>query len=305
MAPHRVAHPIQVPAPGRLQKHDTPTECAPVSRPRIDAPRGVLQRPAPAGRIVHERFAPSPALEAFVQHFWTVRWDLRGEPPLLAETLPHPCVHVVFERGQARIAGVQSRRFRRRLQGQGRVFGIKFRPAAFQPWLKAPVSRLTDRTVSLHSVFGRESIALRDALLAEPDVRRCMTLAEDFLRPRLPPMPEPLARLRDLVERLAVDPSLTRMEQVAALAGLEPRNLQRRFSAAVGVSPKWVIQRYRLHEAAEQLARPDAPDMASLALQLGYFDQSHFIRDFKALVGRAPGQYAAQAASARGKRAPG
>nr|WP_254625240.1 MULTISPECIES: helix-turn-helix transcriptional regulator [unclassified Myxococcus] len=93
------------------------------------------------------------------------------------------------------------------------------------------------------------------------------------------------------------------MEQVAALAGLEPRNLQRRFSAAVGVSPKWVIQRYRLHEAAEQLARADAPDMASLALQLGYFDQSHFIRDFKALVGRAPGQYAAQAAAARGKRA--
>nr|WP_274622340.1 helix-turn-helix transcriptional regulator [Myxococcus fulvus] len=89
------------------------------------------------------------------------------------------------------------------------------------------------------------------------------------------------------------------MEQVAALAKLEPRNLQRRFSEAVGVSPKWVLKRYRLHEAAEQLARVQVPDMASLALQLGYFDQSHFIRDFKSLVGCSPGQYAERAAASR------
>ena len=97
---------------------------------------------------------------------------------------------------------------------------------------------------------------------------------------------------------MAVDTSLTRVEQVAALAGLEVRALQRRFVAAVGVSPKWVIQRYRLHEAAAQLTRlaqqQEAPDLAQLALQLGYFDQSHFIRDFKDVVGRPPGAYVAQ-----------
>jgi AraC-like DNA-binding protein len=62
----------------------------------------------------------------------------------------------------------------------------------------------------------------------------------------------------------------------------------------VGVSPKWVIQRYRLHEAAAQLSRADAPELADLPLQLGYFDQSHFIRDFKAVVGCAPGKYGAR-----------
>jgi AraC-like DNA-binding protein len=245
--------------------------------------------------MVHERFAPAPGLEAFVQHFWTVRWDLRGEPPVLAETLPHPCVHVVFERGRARVAGVQPRRFRRRLQGQDRVFGIKFRPAAFQPFFRAPLSRLTGRTVSLRSVFGPESLSLRDAILAEEDPRRCMALAQDFLLSRLPPMPAEVARLRDVVERLAADPDILRMEQVSALAGMEPRQLQRRFNAVVGVSPKWVIQRYRLHEAVELLSRKDAPDMASLALRLGYFDQSHFIRDFKAVVGRPPARYLAEA----------
>ncbi|QSQ19521.1 AraC family transcriptional regulator [Pyxidicoccus parkwayensis] len=273
-----------------------------MSRPRLDAPRGVLQRPAPEGRIAHERFAPSAALEPFVQHFWTVRWDLRGEPPVLAETLPHPCVHLVFERGRARVLGVQTkRRFRRYLRGMDRVFGIKFRPAAFQPFFPAPLSTLTDRGLSLRTVFGPESHALREAILGEPDPRRCVTLAEDFLCKRLPELPGETARLRDLVERLASDPSLTRMEQVAALVGMEPRKLQRRFSAAVGVSPKWVLQRYRLHEAAERLVRADVTDMAGLALELGYFDQSHFIRDFKAVVGRPPAKYVAEARAATRK----
>jgi AraC-like DNA-binding protein len=207
----------------------------------------------------HGRYAPSEDLRPFVAHFWMVRWDLRGEPPFVAETLPHP----------------------------------------FQPVLRAPLSRITDRTLALRTVFGPESAALEDAILGEPDVGRCILLAEEFLRMRLPAMPAPIAHLRDVVERLSEDPSMTRVEQVCALAGLELRKLQRRFQDAVGVSPKWVLQRYRLHEAAAQLARADPPDMADLALQLGYFDQSHFARDFKAVVGRSPGAYAAQMGTRR------
>ncbi|RJS23225.1 AraC family transcriptional regulator [Corallococcus sp. H22C18031201] len=270
-----------------------------MSRSRLDAPRGVLQRRAPANRISHERFHPAPALAPFIEHFWSVRWDLRGLPAIQAETLPHPCIHWIFERGRGQLTGVQTRRFRRRLSGQDRVFGIKFRPAAFQPFLGAPLSRLTDRTVSARPVFGPAGEALRDAILAESEVLRCVALAEEFLLARIPDLPAEILLLRDLVERLARDPDITRMEQVAALAGLPVRQLQRRFNAAVGVSPKWVLQRYRLHEAALRLEAEDAPDMASLALHLGYFDQSHFIRDFKSVVGQSPGEYAAEARAIR------
>lgn len=67
---------------------------------------------------------------------------------------------------------------------------------------------------------------------------------------------------------------------------------ERIFSQYVGVSPKWVIKRYRLHEAAEQLADDEAIDWPTLALDLGYFDQAHFIKDSKAIVGSAPAEYA-------------
>lgn len=267
-------------------------------RPATDAPRGVLSPPSEAEGILNERFVPCPELAPFVAHCWTVRWDLRGRPPFVVETLPHPCVHLIFERGRAQVAGLSTRLFRRRLEGRSRVFGVKFRPAAFHPFFSRPMSRLRDHVQSLSSVFGKESDLFTEAILGEPDVQRCVALAEGFLRERLPPLPDATRELRDLVEQLAKDQTITRVEQAAALVGLDVRSLQRRFSAWVGMSPKWVIQRYRLHEAAEQLAK-GGEDFAALALRLGYFDQPHFIRSFKALTGRAPGHHRARHALSR------
>ena len=67
--------------------------------------------------------------------------------------------------------------------------------------------------------------------------------------------------------------------------------MQRLFQQYVGIGPKWVISRYRLHEAVEQLAADRSVDWTRLALDLGYFDQAHFIRDFKRLVGRTPADF--------------
>ena len=63
----------------------------------------------------------------------------------------------------------------------------------------------------------------------------------------------------------------------------------------VGFSPKWLIQRARLQEAAQSLAESDAPTIASLAASLGYADQAHFSREFKRVIGMPPGEYRAGA----------
>ena len=87
------------------------------------------------------------------------------------------------------------------------------------------------------------------------------------------------------------DPAITRVEHLCAHAGYSKRTLQRLFREYVGVTPKWVLDRIRLHEAAERMADGGA-DWASMALDLGYFDQAHFIKAFKAVVGRSPADYA-------------
>jgi AraC-like DNA-binding protein len=82
-----------------------------------------------------------------------------------------------------------------------------------------------------------------------------------------------------------------RVADLAVRHHVSERTLQRLFAAYVGIGPKWVLQRYRLHDAVEQLQGQGGADWARLALELGYYDQAHFARDFRALVGRTPAQY--------------
>lgn len=103
---------------------------------KSDKPRGILNPNAAQRNFEHARYVPSPDIAYFVEHYWTVRWDLRGQEPRLAETLPHPSIHMTIEEGLSRIVGVMKGKFSRTLENQGRVFGVKFKPGAFHAFTK-------------------------------------------------------------------------------------------------------------------------------------------------------------------------
>jgi AraC-like DNA-binding protein len=120
-------------------------------------------------------------------------------------------------------------------------------------------------------------------------------LAENFIRERLPEQDETVALINQIIDLIITNREITRVDHVVSRLNLSKRTLQRLFSQYIGVSPKWVIKRYRLHEAAEQLAGGEVSDWPKLALDLGYFDQAHFIKEFKAIVGKSPAEYARDA----------
>jgi AraC-like DNA-binding protein len=121
-----------------------------------------------------------------------------------------------------------------------------------------------------------------------------MVAASTGLLAPLLPAPDPqVERIAAILRTAEQTAGLTQVEELAASAGLGVRSLQQLFSDYLGVSPKWVIRRFRLHEAADRLAAGEAPDLAALALSLGYFDQAHFTSDFRKLVGQPPAQYRA------------
>ena len=254
--------------------------------------RGILNRLGPAGRFHHARHPAMPPLDACVQHCWIVRWDLRGEQPQLQETLPHPNVYLVFERGIGKLNGVASGRWSRWLEGEGFAFGVKFRAGGFRPFLGHPISSLSDRSLALGDVFGGASVELERAVFACADDRAMSDVVQRFLLDRLPAPDPDVHRVASIVDAIAGDRSLLKVDDLVARYRLGKRALQRLFSEYVGVSPKWVIARYRLHEAIDRIADGERVDWSTLALDLGYFDQAHFIRDFRRLVGRTPAGYA-------------
>jgi len=266
-------------------------------RRKTEPPRGVLKTAvADPDRYRHARYHPSPDLAAFVEHYWSVQWDLRGRAPERVETLPHPSVHMIFERpAGSRIAGVARGKFSALLEGHGGVFAVKFRPGGFYPFVRASVSTLSETSVPPRNVFGVAADALEAALLADVTDEDRVTVVEDFLRCRLPD-PDPQAvRIGEMVYATATDRSIVKVEDLVVRYDTSKRTLQRLFAKYVGIGPKWVIQRYRLHEAAEQLVAGGAVHQSALALRLGYSDQAHFVRDFRAMVGTSPAAYAREA----------
>jgi AraC-like DNA-binding protein len=258
--------------------------------PRNWSARGVLRRAIVPGEFQHARVAPAPTLDWLVERYWSVRWDVACEPQPV-ETLPHPNVQMVFEAGLSGVYGVAAGRYVRTLQGQGGAFGVKFRPGGFRPFLDRQVSELADTSMPITRAFTGAQ-GLEQQVLALSDPQQQAELLDAFLQARLPSADDTVVRVTRLVDGIAEDRSITQVEELVRRYGINKRALQRLFSDYVGASPKWVINRYRIHESLEHLASGRPPDWATLALDLGYFDQAHFIRDFKALVGQTPSDYA-------------
>jgi transcriptional regulator GlxA family with amidase domain len=132
--------------------------------------------------------------------------------------------------------------------------------------------------------------AERQVLSQGSDV--AMVAAAESLLGAIVPVVDPRALLAE--RAVAIAAALQGPTSVAALSrqvDMEERSLQRLFSNYVGVSPKWVIQRFRLQEANWHLSQQGRVDLAALSLQLGFSDQAHFTRNFTALVGKSPLEY--------------
>jgi AraC-like DNA-binding protein len=265
-------------------------------RPVAPQARGVLHTPA-AGEFVHLRMAPPPALADCVEHFWRVRWNLEGQPPKVVETLPHPNVHIVIERGSARVFGVHTGCWTRVLEGRSSAFGIKFRPGAFRPFLREAVSSLRDASLPIEALFGSQAHELDAVADCGDDTSgdvRAVELASNFLLARLPAVDPSVLLVGRMVDSVVDDRELHSAAAFAKQFEMNLRAVQRLFNDYVGIGPKWVINRYRMHEAIARVQAGNAVSWAVLAQELNYFDQAHFTTDFRKLVGTTPSGYASE-----------
>jgi AraC-like DNA-binding protein len=253
--------------------------------------RGVLRPSLAAERFTLARLGPSGPLGPFVDYYWIVRWDLRGQQAHEQAILPHPNVNLAFEASGAGIYGVDRSLFVRRLEGQGKALGVRFRAGCFRPFWGAPVSQLSDRVVPATRVFGPLAEKTRQAIMCADSDAEMASHAESLLFSVLPERDPVAEQAAQLVALITSDTALQRVDQLADAAGLSVRAVQRLFADHVGVGPKWVMRRARLHEASERAGSGEPVDWAELAADLGYADQAHLTRDFTATIGVPPSRY--------------
>lgn len=282
------------------------------TRGRTATYAGIL-RPDELARHVEIRRWPATArVSQWVENHWSLRWDLPPGRWFASETLPHPTCALTVERGdhprpelageEVVITGVVTRRFDVEIRGSGRVAGLRFRPGGLAALTGLRADAWTDRTVPAGGIVPA---ALVEALASldldadldargrgsAPDVEQSTRVVEAGF-PEAAGVPDArYERLLAIVADMLEDRSLVSVSQLEERHGVSTRTLQRDFLHYVGVGPKWVLARYRMHDVVAELDGGHDGPLTELAIQHGWYDQAHFTRDFTALVGVPPSRY--------------
>lgn len=251
---------------------------------------------------------PVPApLDLVVRYYWWVTWRRPVATSFEQRVLSHPVTHLTVEDADGGrlhgldvpgtlLHGVVTRVFTVELPPAGRVAAVAFQPGGLAALLGTDVRHLTDRVVPAGAVLGPWCDDLgRDVLAVTDEARRRDLVAAHLghvLEARLDAVREDAAyRLVREAVRLMRDRELVAVADVAERLAVSPRTLQRWFARYVGVSPLWVLRRYRLQDAAAAIDAGQGHDLAGLATSLGFADHAHLARAFTAVVGVPPSRY--------------
>lgn len=231
--------------------------------------------------LAYREYAPGPALHPFVECLWSVTtWAARREHIVP----PDGCVDIIFSSDAGlQAVGTMTTGQRFTLAARTEVTGIRFHPGRGRAFLRVPPGQLTDRQIPLQDAWGAAARDLQRRLEdARSPIERVALLAgaARTVQAAATPLQQAIAAI-----------GTAGLDAVAGRAGLSVRQFRRRCQEESGLTPKHLARVLRFRRA---LRRLDAghPTGADLALDCGYYDQAHFIHDFREFQGCTPGEYA-------------
>ncbi|MDI9893562.1 helix-turn-helix transcriptional regulator [Rhodococcus sp. IEGM 1381] len=260
---------------------------------------GVLRPDQLAQYVDLVRLPCAAALEPWVENYWQLQWNVPPGTSYRSSTLPHPACTLSVEHGWTRegvvdpvvVTGVLTRRFDVVLAESGWVFGVKFRPGGYAAFTGTVARSLRDVHVAPPTAFQPDTVDALANLGGHLNADHCRTVVDAVLTPYAPEVEPEYEVVLDIIGTMLGDRTLIRVAQVEERCGIGARRVQRLFERYVGATPKWVLSRYRIHDALSELDDGYSGPLADLAARYGWFDQAHFTREFTELVGIPPSSY--------------
>ncbi|SRR6266545_2592756 len=244
--------------------------------------------------------APSPALAPFVRELMIVEVGDEvtrvrlPEPGLVLGIRYRGSASIVAGGGVSRLpgttlSGIAGTARRMRTSAGGAIVLARFRVGGAAQFFAEPLHELLGATIALDELVPHADLerTCSRVLEATADADRVAAL-ESLLIARLRPLPAD-AVVSAAVRAIGDARGAIRIRELARRLGISQDPLEKRFRRAVGASPKQLARLLRLRNAIDAY-RPGV-SLSRLALEAGFFDQSHFNREFRALTGEAPGRF--------------
>jgi AraC-like DNA-binding protein len=252
---------------------------------------------------MYREHAPPPRLADLVECVWTMR---SGKPVAgvhEARVLPDGCMDVIFELGNQPGGGAGPRSYAVGAMrtsvtvaqtGMIDVVAVRFRPGGASAFTGVPADRLTDRTVALDALWGGRAGEMEERLFdAAPDTRAALLF--DALARLAPERRD--ARVAHASGRIERAGGAVAVEALVGEMGISRRQLERIFAEHVGLTPKMACRVARVRSAMDRIRRQPNVQATALALDCGWYDQPHMIRDFGAIAGTTPAAFARDVAN--------
>ena len=247
----------------------------------------------------YREYQPAAELSQYVECFWIHE---TAAPQWGHRVLPDGCSDILFTRPtegrpELLLVGTMTHAGLFDLP-QGSFLGVRFRPGMSVYFAPVPGPETVDQRWPLQDVWGAKALQLSERLGESSSIEAGVAVIESQLRAQLNAHPEnrrafsPTQRVLHWAEQ---ERGLVRVDELAHQAGLSARQFRRLCLELTGLTPKQLCRSIRFRHAAVQAQFARRGEWSQVALDCGYYDQAHFINDFRALSGLTPGEYCADA----------
>lgn len=254
----------------------------------------------------YHTFEPDQELKALVKCYWTLEGTVDDELEKQS-IIPDGCMEMIFHYGDLykQYTGngdsvIQPRCFvigqltgPLEIEPTGRtgIFSVRFHPHGFLPFASIPVKEMENTAVPLEKLFGRDGKDIEEKILNVHSAQERIDLIELFLLNRLERIETIDHIVRSTVETILTCNGQLSIDELSKHVHINRRQMERKFHLAIGLSPKQLSKTIRLQAALKMLLTQESVNLTSLAYENDYYDQSHFIKDFKELVGSTPKEF--------------
>lgn len=252
----------------------------------------------------YHEYKPEEQLSDFIRCYWTL--ESEDEQPEKERIFPDGCMELIFHYGdqfrkypKAGPPELQPRFFlhgqlRRymELEPTGRIgiFSVRFEPSGLSAFTGKDLSSVTDKTIGISELWPGSGVDLEKQMISCASTEERIRLIETFLKTVIVKK-ERTGMVHAAVRRIIDSDGTVSVEDLALNLNTNKRTLERNFSVEVGLSPKHFARVIRFNKALQLIEKKDFSSFTSVAHEGGFYDQAHFIRDFRQITGLNPKKY--------------
>lgn len=254
----------------------------------------------------HKTFAPNQDLSPLIKSYWTLE-SPHEQTPTKNTIVPDGCMKLIFHYGapykhypdngdeillpKCFLIGQLTQPYAVAPTGETGTFFVCFHPNGFSPFANSPIREMENTAVPLEELFGEAGRTIGQEILNAATTQERITLIEAFLFDRLTKAATIDHIVESTVETILTANGQLTVDELSRLNDTNRRQLVRKFSSTIGLSPKKLSKTVRLQATLKALLTTDIISLTDVAYENGYYDQAHFIKDFKELTGLTPREF--------------